>query len=97
MPAFVTEYPQFFTASIKGWQKLPEYDKYKDIIIMKRWWLYWCYKKYKMYNINCLILKCYKFLYFAANNINLRLAIILPTPPADLNTLKKYFQKFVQF
>lgn len=33
MPAFVTEYPQFFTASIKGWYKLLEHDKYKDIII----------------------------------------------------------------
>jgi REP element-mobilizing transposase RayT len=33
MPAFVTEYPQFFTASIKGWYKLLEQDKYKDIII----------------------------------------------------------------
>jgi hypothetical protein len=32
MPAFVTEYPQFFTASIKGLYKLPEHDKYKDII-----------------------------------------------------------------
>ena len=33
MPVFVTEYPQFFTASIKGWYKLLEHDKYKDIII----------------------------------------------------------------
>jgi len=33
MPAFITEYPQFFTASIKGWNKLLENDKYKDIII----------------------------------------------------------------
>ena len=33
MPAFVTEYPQFFTASIKGFYKLLEHDKYKDIII----------------------------------------------------------------
>jgi REP element-mobilizing transposase RayT len=33
MPAFITEYPQFVTASIKGWYKLLEYDKYKDIII----------------------------------------------------------------
>jgi len=33
MPAFVTEYPQFFTASIKGWYKLLEHDQYKDIII----------------------------------------------------------------
>ena len=33
MPAFITEYPQFFTASIKGWHKLLEEDKYKDIII----------------------------------------------------------------
>jgi REP-associated tyrosine transposase len=33
MPAFITEYPQFFTASIKGWYKLLEHDKYKDIII----------------------------------------------------------------
>lgn len=33
MPAFITEYPQFFTTSIKGWYKLLEPDKYKDIII----------------------------------------------------------------
>ena len=33
MPAFVTEYPQFFTASIKGFYKLLEHDKYKDIVI----------------------------------------------------------------
>ena len=33
MPAFVTEYPQFFTASIKGWYKLLEHDQYKDIIV----------------------------------------------------------------
>ena len=33
MPAFITEYPQFFTASIKGYHRLLEEDKYKDIII----------------------------------------------------------------
>jgi REP element-mobilizing transposase RayT len=33
MPAFVTEYPQFFTATIQEWKKLLEPDKYKDIII----------------------------------------------------------------
>ena len=33
MPVFFTEYPQFFTASIQGWYKLLEQDKYKDIII----------------------------------------------------------------
>jgi REP element-mobilizing transposase RayT len=33
MPSFITEYPQFFTASIKGWYKLLEHEKYKDIII----------------------------------------------------------------
>lgn len=33
MPAFITEYPQFFTASIKGRYKLLNHDKYKDIII----------------------------------------------------------------
>jgi hypothetical protein len=33
MPVFVTEYPQFFTASIKGWYKLLEHDKYKDIVV----------------------------------------------------------------
>jgi len=33
MPIFITEYPQFFTATIKGWVKLLEPDKYKDIII----------------------------------------------------------------
>lgn len=32
MPAFITEYPQFFTASIKGWYKLLQHDKYKDVI-----------------------------------------------------------------
>ena len=32
MPAFITEYPQFFTATIIEWQKLLEPDKYKDII-----------------------------------------------------------------
>jgi len=33
MPVFVTEYPQFFTASIKGWYKLLEHDQYKDVIV----------------------------------------------------------------
>jgi len=33
MPLFITEYPQFFTASIKGRYKLLQHDKYKDIII----------------------------------------------------------------
>ena len=33
MPAFITEYPQFFTASIKGYYKLLQHDKYKDIIV----------------------------------------------------------------
>src|SRR5688500_1466557 len=33
MPVFVTEHPQFFTASIKGWYKLLEHDKYKDVIV----------------------------------------------------------------
>ena len=33
MPAFITEYPQFFTASIKGSYLLLQHDKYKDIII----------------------------------------------------------------
>lgn len=33
MPAFVTEYPQFFTATIQAWKKLLEPNKYKDIII----------------------------------------------------------------
>jgi putative transposase len=33
MPGFITEYPQFLTASIKAWNKLLENDKYKDIII----------------------------------------------------------------
>ena len=33
MPVFVTEYPQFFTASIKGWYKLLQHDQYKDIIV----------------------------------------------------------------
>jgi putative transposase len=33
MPVFITEYPQFFTASIKGRYKLLNHDKYKDIII----------------------------------------------------------------
>ena len=33
MPNFVTEYPQFFTASIKGWYELLQHDQYKDIII----------------------------------------------------------------
>ena len=33
MPAFITENSQFFTASIKGWYKLLEHDKYKDIVI----------------------------------------------------------------
>ena len=32
MPAHLTEYPQFFTATIVEWQKLLEPDKYKDII-----------------------------------------------------------------
>ena len=33
MPTLITEYPQFFTASIKGHYKLLEHDKYKEIII----------------------------------------------------------------
>ena len=33
MPAFITEYPQFFTATIIEWQRLLASDKYKDIII----------------------------------------------------------------
>jgi REP element-mobilizing transposase RayT len=33
MPAFITEYPQFVTATINNWQNLLEYDKYKDIIV----------------------------------------------------------------
>jgi len=33
MPAFVTEYPQFFTATIVGWNKLLASDKYKKIIV----------------------------------------------------------------
>ena len=33
MPAFVTEYPQFFSGNIIEWQKLLEPDNYKDIII----------------------------------------------------------------
>ncbi|WP_276501818.1 REP-associated tyrosine transposase [Terrimonas pollutisoli] len=33
MPAFITEYPQFFTATNLEWKKLLEPDKYKDIII----------------------------------------------------------------
>ena len=33
MPIFITEYPQFFTASIKGRYKLLESDQYKDIIV----------------------------------------------------------------
>lgn len=33
MPAFITEYPQFFTATINGWQRLLEPDAHKDIIV----------------------------------------------------------------
>ncbi|WP_276503503.1 transposase [Terrimonas pollutisoli] len=33
MPVFVTEYPQFFTATNLEWKKLLQPDKYKDIII----------------------------------------------------------------
>ena len=33
MPAFITEYPQFFTASVNGWYKLLQYDQYKEIIV----------------------------------------------------------------
>jgi putative transposase len=33
MPDFVTEYPQFFTATNLEWKKLLEPDKYKDIVI----------------------------------------------------------------
>ena len=33
MPAFITEYPQFFTASIKGFYQLLQHDTYKDIVI----------------------------------------------------------------
>lgn len=34
MPIFITEYPQFFTASIKRYYKLLGHDKYKDVIIL---------------------------------------------------------------
>jgi len=33
MPAFITEYPQFFTASVKGYYKLLQHINYKDIIV----------------------------------------------------------------
>ncbi|MEO7982796.1 MAG: transposase [Bacteroidota bacterium] len=33
MPLFITEYPQFFTATIKNWHNLLRFDRYKDIII----------------------------------------------------------------
>ena len=33
MSVFVTEYPQFFTATIKGRYKLLSHDKYKDIVV----------------------------------------------------------------
>ena len=33
MPNIITEYPQFFTATIIEWKKLLAPDKYKDIII----------------------------------------------------------------
>lgn len=33
MPAFITEYPQFFPASIKSFYQLLQHDKYKDIVI----------------------------------------------------------------
>ena len=35
MPAFVTEYPPFFTASINGWYKLLQHDQYKDIVVSR--------------------------------------------------------------
>jgi REP element-mobilizing transposase RayT len=34
MPIFITEYPQFFTATIRDWKKLLEPDKYKNIVII---------------------------------------------------------------
>jgi REP element-mobilizing transposase RayT len=33
MPSFITEYPQFFTATNLEWKPLLKQDKYKDIII----------------------------------------------------------------
>ncbi|MBK9379970.1 MAG: hypothetical protein IPN39_01400 [Chitinophagaceae bacterium] len=33
MASFITEYPQFFTATNLEWKKLLKPDKYKDIII----------------------------------------------------------------
>jgi REP element-mobilizing transposase RayT len=33
MPAFVTEYPHFFTVTNLDWKKLLQPDKYKDVII----------------------------------------------------------------
>jgi putative transposase len=33
MPAIITEYPQFFTATNLNWRKLLQPDKYKDIIV----------------------------------------------------------------
>jgi REP element-mobilizing transposase RayT len=41
VPQYAGEYPQFFTASIKGWYKLLEHDpdsyRDKDIIINSLW------------------------------------------------------------
>ena len=33
MPNFITEYPQFVTATIQNWKRILAPDKYKDIII----------------------------------------------------------------
>ena len=33
MPNFITEYPQFFTATVQNWKRILEPDKYKDVII----------------------------------------------------------------
>jgi putative transposase len=33
MAPFITEYPQFFTATNLEWKRLLKLDKYKDIII----------------------------------------------------------------
>jgi REP element-mobilizing transposase RayT len=33
MPAYITEHPQFFTATSLYWEKLLQPDKYKDVIV----------------------------------------------------------------
>jgi putative transposase len=54
MSAIITEYPQFFTATILEWKKLLKPDKYKDIIIESLRFLV-IHKRIKLYGFVIMI------------------------------------------